>query len=479
MVGMPEPVTTPSPSAPGGLAPLLERLARDDRETDWAELIVRYGGFIRSVCQQHLHRDDWVDDAVQESLIRLQRALERFERRSEAEAWGWLRLIATGCARHILESEQARLNRERVVAGEIRRSGAPADVPDGDLSDQKDRLLRAMRALTPLQCEILRRRFVAGESNATIAAALGQSEASVQKQGHRALVRLRGVLGGDHARPQRSAGIAVAVLLATPDAVRAPAAAVSGGGLSIGLWAGLGTLVAAGCVTVAAVAWPRAAPPASAPAPAAIAGTTAPAPVDPATAAFIRRFQERHPGWRRVDAGNRLGDAAAWRRSGPWTITDGGAAARVEMANPETGLRAARIALVPAADARRTARLLVATLDLALAPGRTGFRLAVAPAPQIRTAWAGLHVDAGLTPDRLLPAPASETAPAPVRRMAIGVAVDRQDFHFLLDGETRTQALDPGVPVEVVLTLYGRSLATPTTAVLHDVQVFEADQPPP
>ena len=100
----------------------------------------------------------------------------------DAEAWAWLRAVALGRARNMRTSEMARCRREQAVAADA--AVLFEDAAESWLSERKDCLINALHRLTPVQCEILRLRFVDGASSAEIGRALRMTAVSVQKQGH-------------------------------------------------------------------------------------------------------------------------------------------------------------------------------------------------------------------------------------------------------------------------------------------------------
>lgn len=213
-----------------GLNELLCRLAAHNREADWAELIAVHGSYIRSACKRHLSSEEWLDDAVQETLLCLHRSLPQRAPGSDGEASAWLRTVAANCATNLHNSETARHRRERVVAEEV----TVVEDKETTLEEQKARLLEALSSLSPVQWEILRLRFLEGMSAEEIGQRLGISAANAQRMGHRALVRLRERLTPDREKVSQSqAAMGLMLLLSCPEVFsQAPALASGAGALA-------------------------------------------------------------------------------------------------------------------------------------------------------------------------------------------------------------------------------------------------------
>ncbi|MFM2054963.1 MAG: hypothetical protein RL456_3000 [Pseudomonadota bacterium] len=466
-----------------GLGELLLRLARDGRESDWEELIAGYGRYLRRVCSDIVPRETWVDDAVQETLLCLHRELPHFTYQGEAAAWTWVRMICASCARRIVDGELARARREDRVGAERAR-----EQPAGPLGEQQELLVAALRRLTPLQCTILSRRFIAGATAEEIASELGMSTASVQKQGHRALTRLRDMLA-PRERTVAAPAFALLALLSAPHgalaevarpgaAAEGPAAAGSAGPAipAKGILLAAAGVVLAGGIATAAL-WPAALPQAAA------GSETSPPPPAASTAmaedAFLRSFLARNAGCRETDWGRNLGDGSRWLLDGPWMVGADGGSAAIDLLQPGSDLRRARLALRTAVDPVQHPRLILAELAIDSEPLRCGFGLGAMPDPAAKTLWAGLTWEHGFGPRLLARGMAEHQGPdSGMTTHVIGLASEAAGSSFLLDGEVRSAARMLGEAVRLEIALYGRLLEAPRRASVRSVRVFAAPDDP-
>lgn len=127
------------------------------------------------------------DDLAQAALERLLRALPRFDpERGELGAWLWRIVVNT--ARDAGRADRRhRLLLDRLASLRTERSTA-ADIPVG-VTDE--RLLDAIRGLTPRQRTVVALRFGADLEHADVGAALGISAVAARNAAHRAITTLR------------------------------------------------------------------------------------------------------------------------------------------------------------------------------------------------------------------------------------------------------------------------------------------------
>ncbi len=175
--------------AAGGLSVITDA-TKSHRPTP-EELCRRYSGrvhrFALIVSGDHVD----AEDLAQTALVRALRALPRFEpERGDLEAWLWR--IVVNVARDAGRAARRRQNLvERLASLRDSRSPPPDDIPTG-ISD--DRLLAAVRQLTPLQRSVVALRFGADLDHAAVGRALGISRAAASAAAHRAVIALRGTL---------------------------------------------------------------------------------------------------------------------------------------------------------------------------------------------------------------------------------------------------------------------------------------------
>jgi RNA polymerase sigma-70 factor, ECF subfamily len=159
--------------------------------TDIALALEQYRRELTGFCYRMLGAGSEAEDAVQETMIRAWRSIDKFEGRSSLRAW--LYRIATNAALDRLATDRRR--RAALQGGE------PPQVPDGDpapdervlrLDGRSRARIRAHVARLPRkQREAVWLRWVEGHDYATIAAKLGGSEASARANVYQGLKRLR------------------------------------------------------------------------------------------------------------------------------------------------------------------------------------------------------------------------------------------------------------------------------------------------
>jgi RNA polymerase sigma-70 factor (ECF subfamily) len=131
------------------------------------------------------------DDAVQETLVRAWRAMDRFDGRSSLRTW--LYRIATNVCLTMAQAPQRRARPLGVLTDE--QAGAAADRSPADAAAERDAVRRAfvvaLHRLPPRQRAVLVLRDVLGWRAAEVAELLGASVASTNS----ALQRARSTLG--------------------------------------------------------------------------------------------------------------------------------------------------------------------------------------------------------------------------------------------------------------------------------------------
>ena len=151
------------------------------------ELCERYAARVYQFASMVAGSDLEAEDLAQSALERALRGLPRFDsRKGQVEAWLWR--IVVNVAR---DAGRAAVRRQRLWERLVQlRSGLTGndDIP---LGISNERLLEAIRALTPHQRSVLALRFGADLGYAGISAALGISSGAAAVATHRALIALR------------------------------------------------------------------------------------------------------------------------------------------------------------------------------------------------------------------------------------------------------------------------------------------------
>jgi RNA polymerase sigma-70 factor, ECF subfamily len=190
------------------------------RSEEFSEIAAAFTSELRAHCYRMLGSVQDAEDAVQETLVRAWKGIDRFEGRGSIRSW--LYSIATNTALDIARSR----SRRELAAGRGAPAGPGADLgtPLTDLSwlepypdrwlaatvrhspeagyEQRESVelafIAAMQYLPPLQRAVLLLREVVGFSAAETASQLGKSQASVTSALQRARVTLQA------RRPERS-----------------------------------------------------------------------------------------------------------------------------------------------------------------------------------------------------------------------------------------------------------------------------------
>lgn len=185
------------PISPAGLDFLLARLAEDNDEEQWTQLLIEEGGWCRALALRRLGNEAMADDCMQDFVLRLHHALRKFRRRSDAEARAWLRVILMRTADDMLRSETARHRRERIYGqDEVRQVAAARSTSSGE--DKAEALHQALQGLPAGQRRVVELRFLDGMSVQEVAEELGIREGATRRRLGRALENLRMRLGKMH-----------------------------------------------------------------------------------------------------------------------------------------------------------------------------------------------------------------------------------------------------------------------------------------
>jgi RNA polymerase sigma factor (sigma-70 family) len=150
----------------------------------WHEPLVRY-------CRRILTDEDEARDLAQDTLLKVTRALPRFDPSRPFAAWIY-RIARNACLNHL---ERRRLRgRPEVPADRV----GPTPRPDqlAARREEADRVREALAGLPRADRELLRMKLVTGLDNAEISRRLGLTPGALRTRACRALARLRARLGG-------------------------------------------------------------------------------------------------------------------------------------------------------------------------------------------------------------------------------------------------------------------------------------------
>ena len=124
----------------------LLRLAHSDSEQDWSQLLRQDGGMIRAVARDYLNNEDQVDDAVQNAIIRLRRALPQYQPTNDKGARAFLRRIVACAAQDLIKAERRRRRREMATraSNDAETNESPPGIADPELAERVESSLRGL-----------------------------------------------------------------------------------------------------------------------------------------------------------------------------------------------------------------------------------------------------------------------------------------------------------------------------------------------
>jgi RNA polymerase sigma-70 factor (ECF subfamily) len=196
-----------------GLQNLIDQASQGDGEAR-QELLERYRDNLRRMVASRLDRrlTSRIDpsDVVQESLADASRRMDVYLKDRAIPFLGWLRQLA---GERIIDMHRRHiLAQRRSITREIRGSTVPDDSegvlvrrlmasdtsPSNRMSRQelRDQVTKALAILSPRDREVLVMRYIEQVSTFEIGEALGITEGAVKARVLRALVRMRGRVGG-------------------------------------------------------------------------------------------------------------------------------------------------------------------------------------------------------------------------------------------------------------------------------------------
>lgn len=165
-------------------AELVTAVLDGEKET-FAVLVKRYERPVRAVALDVLGDYHSASDVSQEAFVK---AYEQLAGLRKPEAFGpWLMKITHRCA---LDSARKKLKEPRLEM----KAAALTENPDGQLDEEKQRLLAAVVKLPGSEKQVVMLRYLGGNSVKDVADIVGRSVGTVTKQLSRAHKRLRTIL---------------------------------------------------------------------------------------------------------------------------------------------------------------------------------------------------------------------------------------------------------------------------------------------
>lgn len=162
--------------------------ARDEQQGAISELYTLYGEAVRRYCYVRLGDLEVAQDCVQETFVRIWKAIRTFEYRGDLSFTAWMYTIANNVV--ISHTRKQKPIQHVPLTPELNL----ADMRNADTARSIcDRLTlrEAISELTPEQQQVLTLKFFVGLSNLEIAASLDRSEGAVKALQHRAINRLK------------------------------------------------------------------------------------------------------------------------------------------------------------------------------------------------------------------------------------------------------------------------------------------------
>ena len=169
----------------------LVKTVLDGEKTAFSALIKRYERPVRAVTLNVLQDYHLAADASQEAFLAAYRKLSALRK---PESFGpWLMKIARRCATNTAQRRTPGTSLETTAAETLE---SRLNNPNGQLDEDKQRLLAAVLKLSANERQVIMLRYFAGHSVQDIADILSRGVGTVTKQLSRARVRLRKRLKG-------------------------------------------------------------------------------------------------------------------------------------------------------------------------------------------------------------------------------------------------------------------------------------------
>lgn len=174
---------------------LLYRMLKKDPQRGMEQLMGQYMGLVYTLVKNKLRAPAFcqadVEECTADVFCEFYRDMEKF-RPEKGSIKAWLCVIAQHNAIDRLRAKGREPER-------ISLDAIPLELPDRDWEDAALRreLIRAVKSLPEPDSLILIRKYYLGESTKEIAEALGLSVSNVDTRAHRAIGKLRSIIGGE------------------------------------------------------------------------------------------------------------------------------------------------------------------------------------------------------------------------------------------------------------------------------------------
>jgi RNA polymerase sigma-70 factor (ECF subfamily) len=178
----------PPLTRPGNDEPIVQALAKKDRERAAELLVEEHGQAIGRACMALLGSQSEAEDALQETLMAALDGLESFRGDGTLRAW-LLSIARRRCAKRLEARARERALKDRLADPEM--------APSAERVTMAARARRLLDEIRPTEREALVLRFAAELSFREVGQTCGIDEAAARQRVSRGLARLRRLLGED------------------------------------------------------------------------------------------------------------------------------------------------------------------------------------------------------------------------------------------------------------------------------------------
>lgn len=176
-----------------GLVTLMEAVQRGDRSA-FAALYDQLSPSVYGLARRVVRDPARAEEVVQDAMVEVWRRATRFDS-EQGSVRSWVLMITHRRAVDRVRTEQSRRDREERVAS--RDQEPPSDVVSDTVEHdfERQRVVRALDALTPLQREAVKLAYYSGLTHQEIAEALDAPLGTVKTRIRDGMIRLRDSLG--------------------------------------------------------------------------------------------------------------------------------------------------------------------------------------------------------------------------------------------------------------------------------------------
>lgn len=157
---------------------LISKCIRHDRVAQ-KELVVRFGGYMMTICRRYIRDAHYCEDVCQNAFINVFRKLDQYDA-SRGALKSWMCKITINCALEFLRSKQLKFDDLDQTVEPV----STIEVPLGNLF-QED-LLKMMHCLSPVQRTIFNLVEIEGYKYAEITELIGVKESTCRSHLYRA-----------------------------------------------------------------------------------------------------------------------------------------------------------------------------------------------------------------------------------------------------------------------------------------------------